>query len=79
MGGVPSTPRWGGDATEETAEYLIGTFVGDKSFPISSEYWNKLLELPYDVHWPADRVQQACETFGSFRVLFYLHFLPNFI
>ncbi|KAK7343616.1 hypothetical protein VNO77_12506 [Canavalia gladiata] len=61
MGSVPSTPRKGGAFSPETAEYLIGTFVGDKSFPLSSEFWQKLLELPLNVQWPTHRVDQACE------------------
>ncbi|PQQ19616.1 dymeclin isoform X1 [Prunus yedoensis var. nudiflora] len=40
MGAVPSTPRWGGSSSAarplDTAEYLISTFIGDESFPISS-------------------------------------------
>ncbi|MED6108086.1 hypothetical protein PIB30_020182 [Stylosanthes scabra] len=61
MGSAPSTPRRGEGFSPETAEYLIGTFIGDKSFPLSSEFWQKLLELPIHVQWPSDRVQQACE------------------
>ncbi|KAL6548364.1 hypothetical protein OROGR_008785 [Orobanche gracilis] len=64
MGGVPSTPRLGGGAgsrPHETAEYLIEEFVGEKSFPIASDYWQKLLELPLDLRWPSHRVRQACQ------------------
>ncbi|KAK6146031.1 hypothetical protein DH2020_019900 [Rehmannia glutinosa] len=65
MGGVPSTPRLGGEARpQETAEYLIGAFVGDKSFPLASDYWQKLLEVPLDLRWPPDRVRQACHLFA---------------
>ncbi|XP_024979605.1 dymeclin isoform X2 [Cynara cardunculus var. scolymus] len=64
MGAVPSTPRWGGELSQDTAEYLIGTFVGDKTFPLNSDYWQKLLELPFDLHWPAHRVEQACQAFA---------------
>jgi len=64
MGSVSSTPRKRGEFSPETAEYLIGTFVGDESFPFSSEFWQKLLELPLNVQWPAERVQQACELLG---------------
>ncbi|XP_019432528.1 PREDICTED: dymeclin-like isoform X1 [Lupinus angustifolius] len=61
MGSVPSTPRNGvGASSPETTEYLIGTFVGDKSFPLSSEFWQKLLELPFYAEWPSNRVHQAC-------------------
>ncbi|GAB2210226.1 hypothetical protein Drorol1_Dr00015486 [Drosera rotundifolia] len=68
MGGaVPSTPRNGGGETrpKETAEYLIGTFIGRKSFPLSSDFWQKLLELPLSLHWPSHRVRHACETFAQ--------------
>lgn len=66
MGGVPSTPRFtGGSRPHETAEYLIGTFIGEKSFPLASDYWQKLLELPLNLHWSSDRVQQACLLFAQ--------------
>ncbi|KAM5552823.1 hypothetical protein ABKV19_025173 [Rosa sericea] len=68
MGAVPSTPRWGSSSAArplETAEYLIGTFVGDESFPLSSDYWQKLLDLPLSLQWPPDRVQQACEALAQ--------------
>ncbi|KAL6192223.1 hypothetical protein ACLB2K_038608 [Fragaria x ananassa] len=67
MGAVPSTPRWGSSAARplETAEYLIGTFVGDESFPVSSDYWQKLPDLPLSLQWPPDRVQQACEALAQ--------------
>lgn len=61
MGGVPSTPR----RTQDTAEYLIGTFIGDKSFPIMSEYWQQLLQLSVDLRWPSHRVNEACEIFAQ--------------
>ncbi|XP_057771541.1 uncharacterized protein LOC130991379 isoform X2 [Salvia miltiorrhiza] len=64
MGGLPSTPRGGGARPQETAEYLIGEFVGEKSFPLTSDYWQKLLELPLDLHWPAHRVRRACQLFA---------------
>ncbi|KAJ9538226.1 hypothetical protein OSB04_030959 [Centaurea solstitialis] len=65
MGAVPSTPRWGGgELSQDTAEYLIGTFVGDKTFPLNSDYWQKLLDLPFDLHWQPHRVQQACQAFA---------------
>lgn len=65
MGSVPSTPRKSSGARpQETAEYLIGTFVGEKSFPISSDFWQKLLELPLNLQWPSHRVRQACELFA---------------
>lgn len=68
MGGAPSTPRntggGGGGDDVSVAEYLITTFVGEKSFPLASDFWNKLLELPLSSRWPSDRVHQACELFG---------------
>ncbi|GMI95964.1 hypothetical protein like AT1G04200 [Hibiscus trionum] len=63
MGAVPSTPRQT-SSTAETAEYLIGTFVGEKSFPLASDFWQKLLELPLTLRWDPHRVQQACELFA---------------
>ncbi|KAK4434054.1 Dymeclin [Sesamum alatum] len=61
MGGVPSTPRLGGgEQLPEKAESLIGAFVGEKSFPLASDYWQKLLELSFDLRWPSNRVNQAC-------------------
>ncbi|GAB2294691.1 hypothetical protein Dimus_028885, partial [Dionaea muscipula] len=64
MGSVPSTPeRNSGSRPQETAEYLIGAFIGRKSFPLSSEFWQKLLELPLNLDWPPHRVLQACEAF----------------
>jgi hypothetical protein len=65
MGGVPSTPRKTGGDDVSVAEYLIATFVGEKSFPLASDFWNKLLELPLSSRWPSDRVQQACELFAQ--------------
>ncbi|KAL5712454.1 hypothetical protein ACHQM5_014691 [Ranunculus cassubicifolius] len=62
MGAVPSTPR-NSARPQDTAEYLISTFVGEKSFPLSSDFWNKLLELPFTLQWPSYRVNQACEAF----------------
>ncbi|KAL9687055.1 hypothetical protein QQ045_031451 [Rhodiola kirilowii] len=63
MGGVPSTPR--SSQTQDTAEYLIGTFVGEKSFPLGSDFWQKLLELPLNLSWPSDRVEDACQLFAK--------------
>ncbi|KAK3040536.1 hypothetical protein RJ639_028982 [Escallonia herrerae] len=66
MGAVPSTPRWGGGALPQgPAEYLIGVFVGEKSFPLGSDYWQKLLELPFDLRWQPHRVRHACEAFAQ--------------
>ncbi|KAL3507826.1 hypothetical protein ACH5RR_033208 [Cinchona calisaya] len=60
MGGVPSTPR-----AAETAEYLIGELVGEKSYPLGSDYWQKLLELPLDLRWPTHSVLQASQLFAQ--------------
>lgn len=65
MGGVPSTPRFADSRPQDTAEYLIATFVGEKSFPLASDFWQKLLELPLSLHWPSHRVHQACEAFAQ--------------
>ncbi|KAK9288143.1 hypothetical protein L1049_016591 [Liquidambar formosana] len=65
MGALPSTPRKSSDRPPDTAEYLIGTFVGEKSFPLGSDFWQKLLELPLNLHWPTHRVHQACELFAQ--------------
>ncbi|XP_021291111.1 dymeclin isoform X1 [Herrania umbratica] len=64
MGAVPSTPRHT-STTTETAEYLIGTFVGEKSFPLASDFWQKLLELPLTLGWAPHRVRQACQLFAQ--------------
>ncbi|XXG42184.1 hypothetical protein AAC387_Pa01g2518 [Persea americana] len=61
MGAVPSTPRRSAARPRDTAEYLIGAFVGEKSYPISSDFWQKLLELPLTLQWPHHRVIEACQ------------------
>nr|XP_016507050.1 PREDICTED: dymeclin-like [Nicotiana tabacum] len=66
MGGVPSTPSFNGGAQpQDTAEYLIEAFIGEKSFPLASDYWQKLLELPLHLHWSSNRVQKACLLFAQ--------------
>lgn len=65
MGAVPSTAHRGNSWPQETTEYLIGTLVGEKSFPLASEFWQKLLELPLNLNWSNDRVRQACEAFAQ--------------
>ncbi|OAY55692.1 dymeclin [Manihot esculenta] len=65
MGAVPSTPRPGSARPQDTAEYLVGTFVGEKSFPLGSDFWQKLLEHPLNLRWPNDRVQEACQRFAQ--------------
>ncbi|XP_073005545.1 uncharacterized protein [Typha latifolia] len=64
MGAVPSTPRRG-ERPPETAEHVIAAFVGAKSYPISSEFWKQLLELPLTLQWPRHRVLQACHAFAQ--------------
>ncbi|KAH1227045.1 Dymeclin [Glycine max] len=53
MGSALSTP--------DTAEHLVGSFVGDVSIPLSSDFWQKLLELPFDAELPSQRLHQACQ------------------
>ncbi|XP_038707311.1 dymeclin isoform X1 [Tripterygium wilfordii] len=65
MGAVPSTPRQGTAGSQDSAEYLIGTFVGNKSFPLGSEFWQKLLEVPLHIRWPAHQVHDACQLFAQ--------------
>ncbi|KAJ8765804.1 hypothetical protein K2173_015608 [Erythroxylum novogranatense] len=60
MGAVPSTPR-----PQDTADYLIASFIGEKSFPLTSDFWQKLLELPLNLLWPDHRVREACQLFAQ--------------
>ncbi|KAJ8464683.1 hypothetical protein OPV22_027235 [Ensete ventricosum] len=60
MGAAPSTPR-GGARPQDAAENLMAAFVGEKPYPLSSDFWNQLLELPLTLQWPQDRVLQACQ------------------
>lgn len=85
MGGAPSTARLSGGARpQDTAEYLIGEFVGEKSFPLASDYWQKLLELPLDLRWSSHRVRHACQLLGqcivttTFVYAIYIRFLLIF-
>ncbi|XP_077245406.1 uncharacterized protein LOC143885223 [Tasmannia lanceolata] len=64
MGAVPSTPRKN-ERIKDTEEFLIGSFVGNKPYPISSDFWIKLLELPLTLQWPQHRVLQACQDFAQ--------------
>lgn len=65
MGGVPSTPRLGSGAPQQdSAEHLIAAFIGEKSFPLASDYWKKLLQLQLDLRWHHDRILEACHLFG---------------
>ncbi|KAG0473772.1 hypothetical protein HPP92_015629 [Vanilla planifolia] len=63
MGTSPSTPRRGG-RLGGAEEELMGIFIGEKSYPISSDFWNKLLEVPHTFHWPPDHVIEACQIFS---------------
>ncbi|KAJ4763755.1 Dymeclin [Rhynchospora pubera] len=60
MGAAPSTPR-----SETSAEQLVALFVGRTPYPISSEFWNSLLELPLSLQWPRHRVLHACQAFAQ--------------
>lgn len=73
MGAAPSTPRNGSARPLETAEYLIGTFVGKESFPLGSDFWQKLLQLPLDLRWSDEHVNQARELFGKYDPFVYAH------
>ncbi|KAG0475434.1 hypothetical protein HPP92_015120 [Vanilla planifolia] len=64
MGTSPSTPRRGG-RLGGAEEELMGIFIGEKSYPISSDFWNKLLEVPHTFHWPPDHVIEACQIFSE--------------
>ncbi|KAK9086993.1 hypothetical protein Syun_029387 [Stephania yunnanensis] len=64
MGAAPSTPRKNA-RPQDTAGYLIGTLVGEKSFPLVSDFWNQLLEIPPSLQWPSERVTEACEAFAK--------------
>uniref|UniRef100_A0A0E0JPB8 Dymeclin n=1 Tax=Oryza punctata TaxID=4537 RepID=A0A0E0JPB8_ORYPU len=67
MGAAPSTPRLGagGAASPGAAEQMFAALVGEKAYPISSEFWRQLLELPLTQQWPRDRVLQACHAFAQ--------------
>ncbi|KAL6845239.1 hypothetical protein ACP4OV_024734 [Aristida adscensionis] len=73
MGAAPSTPTaalLGGAAAQApagpgAAEQMFAALVGDKAYPISSEFWRQLLELPLTLQWPRDRVLQACHAFAK--------------
>ncbi|XP_078430945.1 dyggve-melchior-clausen syndrome protein [Wolffia australiana] len=64
MGGAPSTSQ-GGSQSRESAEFLIGALVGEKSYPVTSSIWQSLLEVPLTVQWSQDRVHSACLAFGK--------------
>jgi hypothetical protein len=69
MGAAPSTPRLGAAGaappSPSAAEQMFAALVGEKAYPISSEFWKQLLELPLTLQWPRDRVLQACHAFGE--------------
>ncbi|KAH9624108.1 hypothetical protein KSS87_020573 [Heliosperma pusillum] len=63
MGGAPSTPQKPSHSLDDSDESLITAFVGEKTIPLTSEFWQKLLDVPLDQHqWPPHRVLQACES-----------------
>lgn len=64
MGAAPSTPR--GDAEpKQKAEYLLGTFVGQKPQDLRSQFWQKLLALPLDFYWPESTVNDAFQSLAQ--------------
>jgi hypothetical protein len=69
MGAAPSTPRLGeaaaGAASPGAAEQMFAALVGATAYPVSSEFWTQLLQLPLTLQWPRDRVLQACHAFGE--------------
>lgn len=66
MGAAPSTLTLGAAPPPPgAAEQMFAALVGDKAYPISSEFWKQLLELPLTLQWPRDRVLQACHAFGE--------------
>ncbi|CAO2166574.1 unnamed protein product [Urochloa humidicola] len=68
MGAAPSTPRLGeagAPPSPGAAEQMFAALVGEKAYPISSEFWKQLLELPLTLQWPRDRVLQACHAFAQ--------------
>ncbi|NP_001168334.1 uncharacterized protein LOC100382102 [Zea mays] len=68
MGAAPSTPRLGAAGaapSPSAAEQMFTALVGEKAYPISSEFWKQLLELPLTLQWPRDRVLQACHAFAE--------------
>ncbi|KAJ1285622.1 hypothetical protein BS78_03G292700 [Paspalum vaginatum] len=68
MGAAPSTPRLGAAGAPPSpgaAEQMFAALVGEKAYPISSEFWKQLLELPLTLQWPRDRVLQACHAFAQ--------------
>ncbi|KAK7279271.1 hypothetical protein RJT34_24318 [Clitoria ternatea] len=58
MGSAPSTPR---GISPDTAEYLVRSFVGEGSIPLSSDFWQKLLELTFNTEFPSHLLHQACD------------------
>ncbi|XP_045086665.1 uncharacterized protein [Aegilops tauschii subsp. strangulata] len=66
-GEAPSTPRLreAGSASLGAAEQMFAALVGDKAYPISSEFWRQLLELPLTLQGLRDRVLQACHPFAQ--------------
>ncbi|KAM7278037.1 hypothetical protein ACFE04_005171 [Oxalis oulophora] len=69
MGAVPSTPRQHqSDVTSSTTtvEYLMSTFIGEKSFPVASDFWQKLLLLPpLSLRSHTGQLLHACNLFAQ--------------
>lgn len=61
MGGVLSTTSDGYVSTQDSAEHLLGEFIGGKSYPLGSKQWQQLFELPLDRRWQRDHIDHACE------------------
>lgn len=64
MGVVPSTPRWT-EQPWDAVEHVIGALIGSQSYPISSEFWKKLLEVQLTRKLPQSSVEKACQIFAQ--------------
>ena len=72
MGSVASTPRGDGNPIDH-GDYLLGVFVGEKSFDLNSNLWDRLLGLPLALQWPDKVIKEACERLGM--ITFFSFFL----
>ncbi|KAI4368378.1 hypothetical protein MLD38_016940 [Melastoma candidum] len=61
MGGAPSTQLNDSPTPLGSADYLLGEFIGEKSYPLGSKLWQQLLQLPYDRKGQPDLIHRACE------------------
>lgn len=73
MGAVPSTPRGDGNPADH-GDYLLGALVGEKSFDLSSNLWERLLALPLALHWSDKAIKEACERLGMLLPVTSLYF-----